>query len=66
MDIVIKIYLFPMLVLMRRVGEKIRIGETIIVTVISLDKGRVRLGVEAPREVTVDRAEVAEKKLLER
>jgi carbon storage regulator len=66
MDIVIKIYLLPMLVLMRRVGEKIRIGETIIVTVISLDKGRVRLGVEAPREVTVDRAEVAEKKLLER
>jgi len=37
-----------MLVLSRRPLERIRIGENIIVTVVGIQPGRVRLGIEAP------------------
>lgn len=48
-----------MLVLTRKTGEAIHIGSGIEVTVLSVAKGRVRLGLTAPREVPVHRAEVA-------
>ena len=51
-----------MLILMRRPGESIHIGPNIIVTLVSMERNRARIGVEAPREITVDREEVAEKK----
>ncbi|MBI3618892.1 carbon storage regulator, partial [Candidatus Peregrinibacteria bacterium] len=38
-----------MLVLTRKRGEKIRIGEDIILTVVEIDRGKIRLGIEAPR-----------------
>ncbi|MFO7905361.1 MAG: carbon storage regulator CsrA [Planctomycetota bacterium] len=47
-----------MLVLTRKVGEKICIGGSIHVTVLAVHKGRVRLGVSAPRELPVHREEV--------
>jgi carbon storage regulator len=47
-----------MLVLSRRVGEQIVINDTIRITVVAVKGDRVRLGIEAPRDVTVDRAEV--------
>ena len=47
-----------MLVLTRKLMEKLFIGEDICVTVVRLDSGQVRLGIEAPREVTVVRAEL--------
>jgi carbon storage regulator len=47
-----------MLVLTRKVGERIRIGDEIIVTVTSLGHGKVRLGIDAPRTVPVLRAEL--------
>ena len=53
-----------MLILMRRAGESIRIGDDITVKIVSLERNRVRVGVNAPREVRVDREEVAEKKRL--
>jgi len=53
-----------MLILMRRAGESIRIGDDVTVKIVSLERNRVRLGVNAPREVRVDREEVAEKKRL--
>jgi carbon storage regulator len=53
-----------MLILMRRPGETICIGNDITVTVMSLDRNRVRIGVNAPRDVVVDRQEIAEKKRL--
>ena len=53
-----------MLILMRRAGESIRIGDDITVKIVSLDRNRVRVGVNAPRNVRVDREEVAEKKRL--
>jgi carbon storage regulator len=48
-----------MLVLTRKVGETIIIGGGIRVTVTAIDGNKVRLGIEAPPEVRVDREEVA-------
>jgi carbon storage regulator len=47
-----------MLVLSRKLGEKICIGENICVTVVDIDRGKIRLGIEAPREVPVFRQEL--------
>lgn len=51
-----------MLVLMRKPDETICIGNEITVTVLSLDHRRVKLGISAPRHVSVDRQEVAERR----
>ena len=48
-----------MLVLSRKLGERIVIGDRIVVTVVKLDYGQVRLGIEAPREIAVFREEIA-------
>jgi carbon storage regulator len=47
-----------MLVLTRKLMEKLFIGDDICVTVVRLEGGQVRLGIEAPRDVTVVRAEL--------
>jgi carbon storage regulator len=47
-----------MLVLTRKLMEKLYIGDDICVTVVRLEGGQVRLGIDAPREVTVVRAEL--------
>ena len=47
-----------MLVLSRRTGEKIHIGTDIVITVVSVDRGQVRLGIECPRSVPIYRAEL--------
>jgi carbon storage regulator len=47
-----------MLVISRRPGERIRIADSIFVTVVKVDRGRVRLGIEAPPEVRVLRQEL--------
>lgn len=51
-----------MLVLSRRVKERIILGDEIVVTVLRLDGDRVRLGVEAPRDIIVLRGELEAKK----
>lgn len=48
-----------MLVLSRKLGQKIIIGRDIIVTVVAIDRGKVRLGIEAPEGVSVHREEIA-------
>ena len=48
-----------MLVLSRKLGERIVIGDRIVVTVVKLDHGQVRQGIEAPREIAVFREEIA-------
>ena len=48
-----------MLVLSRKLGERILIGDRIVVTVAKLANGQVRLGIEAPREIAVFREEIA-------
>lgn len=47
-----------MLVLSRRVGEQIIIGDDIVLTVVEVRNDTVRLGIDAPRSVAVNRAEV--------
>ncbi len=47
-----------MLVLTRKLMERIFIGDDICVTVVRLEAGQVRLGIDAPREVPVVRAEL--------
>jgi carbon storage regulator len=46
------------LVLTRRVGDSIMIGDDIVVTVLEVRSDQVRLGIDAPREVSVHREEV--------
>ena len=50
-----------MLVLSRKVGERIWIGENISVTVVRITGGGVRIGIEAPTEMAVIREELKQK-----
>jgi carbon storage regulator CsrA len=47
-----------MLVLTRKVGERIHIGDSIVVTVVRIQNDKVRIGIEAPSTVSVHREEV--------
>lgn len=49
-----------MLVLSRHRSERIFIGEDVIITVVDIRGHQVRLGIEAPREISVQREEVHE------
>jgi carbon storage regulator len=49
-----------MLVLTRKPNQAIVIGDDVRIIVVSVDRDQVRLGIEAPREVSVHRAEVYE------
>lgn len=50
-----------MLVLTRKIGEKIVIGGNIVVTVLDGGRGEgVRIGIDAPRDVTIHRSEVVD------
>jgi carbon storage regulator len=51
-----------MLVLSRNIGEVVRIGDNIEVTVVAVNGHQVRLGINAPREVVVEREEIANRK----
>lgn len=48
-----------MLVLSRKLGEKIVIGDNIVVTVVKIDRNQIRIGIEAPGDVPVYREEIA-------
>ena len=50
-----------MLILTRRPAEALMIGDNVTVTVLDIKGGRVRLGVNAPREIIVNREEICEK-----
>jgi carbon storage regulator len=50
-----------MLILTRRVGENLRIGEEVSVVVLEVNGNQVRLGITAPKSVTVHREEVFER-----
>ena len=50
-----------MLVLSRKVGERIWIGDDIAVTVVRITGGGVRIGIEAPQELAVVREELKKK-----
>ncbi len=47
-----------MLVLTRKAGESIVIGNDVVITVLEIRGGQIRIGIDAPREVAVHRAEI--------
>ncbi len=50
-----------MLLLMRRPGETVMIGDRIAITVLGVARDRVRLGIEAPKDVPLHREEIYER-----
>ncbi len=49
-----------MLVLSRKPGEKVQIGNGITLTVLSMQRGRIRLGIEAPEQIFIYRGELTD------
>ena len=48
-----------MLVLSRKLGQRFEVGKDIRVTIVKIDSNSIRIGIEAPSEVTIRREEVA-------
>ena len=55
-----------MLILTRRIGERIVIGDDVTVSVLGVKGNQIRVGIEAPREVPVHREEIYQRILKER
>jgi carbon storage regulator CsrA len=52
-----------MLILTRRINEQIRVGDDVLITVLGWRGNQVRIGIEAPKSVTVNREEIHQRAL---
>lgn len=50
-----------MLILTRKVGESIMIGESVQIKVLGVRSGQIKIGIEAPRDLEVHREEIYER-----
>ena len=55
-----------MLILTRRIGEKIVIGDNVLITVMAAKGNQIRIGIDAPRNIAVYRNEIHQRILKER
>jgi carbon storage regulator len=55
-----------LLILTRKVGESLKVGEDVTVTVMAVKGNQVRIGINAPRDVEVHREEIYERVQAER
>jgi carbon storage regulator len=55
-----------LLILTRRIGEKIIIGDDVIISIVGIKGAQIRIGTEAPPEIPVYREEIYQKILKER
>ena len=47
-----------MLVVSRKIGEELKIGDNIFIKIVDIDKNQIKIGIEAPREVPIVRMEL--------
>ncbi len=52
-----------MLVLTRKINESLLIGDEVVITVVDVRGDKVRLGIEAPKEISIARSEIAQRAL---
>ncbi len=52
-----------MLVLTRKINESLLIGDEVVITVVDVQGAKVRLGIEAPKEISIARSEIVRKAL---
>ena len=50
-----------MLILTRKLGERITIGDNIVITLLEITGSQVRLGIEAPKGISIHRQEIYER-----
>lgn len=50
-----------MLILTRKIGESIIIGDNIVITVVGNKNGQIKVGIDAPREISVHREEIRDR-----
>lgn len=53
---------YLMLILSRRIGETLVVGDNVKITILSVKGNQIRIGVEAPKEISIKRGELDEDK----